>query len=236
MALRPRALLLLGFWLALVDAGPAAAEVLGAGAWLGVGVAALGALDWVHDPTRKRGLWAYALALAAWSLAEQHFTAAGVTHGKLLPASVALALALSGAEAACGVVAAIYTLAGIAKLRGAGALFLDADYLGTLVLERAFHVAAPLGQLRLALAESRVVITLLAAATLVLELSGALFVFRSARRPLALALVLMHAGIAVAMGYVYVQWAVVVVGLALCPDPAADRSPQVTTPGRPPYG
>lgn len=229
----PRTLLLLGFWLALVDAGPAAVAVLGAGAWLGVGVAALGALDWARDPTRKRGLWAYALALAAWSLAEQRLAAAGVTHGKLLPASVALALALSGAEAACGVVAAIYTLAGIAKLRGAGALFLDPDYLGTLVLERSFHVAAPLGQLRLALAESRVLITLLAATTLVLELSGALFVLPRCRRPLALALLFMHAGIAAAMGYVYVQWAAVVLGLACWREPPR---PAVTAPTRPSYG
>lgn len=223
MALMPRALLLLGFWLALVDAGPAAAEVLGAGAWMGVAVSAVGALDWARDPARKRGLWAYALPLAAWAFAEQHLTERGVTHGKLLPAGVALAMALSGAEAACGVVAAVYTLAGLAKVRGAGALFLDPDYLGTLVLERAFHVAAPLAQLRLALAESRALVTLGALSTLILELGGALFVFRRARRPLALALVLMHAGIAVAMGYVYVQWAAVVLGLAFWTERSANH-------------
>ncbi len=223
MALKPRALVLSGFWLTLVDAGPAAADVVGAGAWIGVAVAAIGALDWARNPARKRGLWAFALPLAAWAFAEQSFTAQGVTHGKLLPVGVALAMALSGTEAACGVVAAIYTLAGIAKLRGAGALFCDPDYLGTLVLERAFHVAAPLAQLRLALAESRSLLTLVALGTLILELGGSLFVFHRARRPLAFALVLMHAGIAVAMGYVYVQWAAVVLGLAFWTERSANH-------------
>ena len=228
MALMPRLWLVTGLLLALVEAGPAAAEALGTVAWLGAVVSGAGALAWARAPARRSLLWAYVIPLATWAYIEPLVTSVGVTHGKLLPAAAALAIAFSGSEAACGVVAAIYTLAGLAKVLGAGAGFVDPEYLGTLILERSFYVPTALSSVRLYLAESRPLLVALSVGTLVVELGGAFFVLPRFRRPLAVCNIAMHAGIAVAMGYVYVQWACVVAGLAALPILSPSR-PNHTT-------
>ena len=223
MALASRAWLALGFLLALVDVADAAVETLGSAAWAGVVIATVSVFAWLRDPARAWLLWGYVAPLAAWAWAERILVESGVHHGKILPAAVALALALSGVEAACGVVAATYVLAGVAKLTGAGLNFLDPDYLGTLVLERSFLVPGGLSTLRQFVAESPLACTTLAALTLAAELGAVLFVVRRYRLRVAVVLAAMHVGIWITMGYTYISWVAVLLGLATIVGSEAPR-------------
>jgi hypothetical protein len=149
----------------------------------------------------------------------------GVTHGKILPGAVLLALLVArpsagerGAnEAAAGAVAAAYTIAGLSKLLGAGGAFLDPGYLGLLVAERSVGVAPWLAELRLSFADSPTTCRAVAAGALALELGGVAFLWPRLRIPYALAITGLHAGIFLLMGYMYASWVAVVWGIALLP-------------------
>ncbi|MDP2314655.1 MAG: hypothetical protein Q8P41_17255 [Pseudomonadota bacterium] len=226
MALTPRLLLALALLLAMIEVGLNAPAIVPAWAsWLAGAVHVVGLAWWVRAP---RSVAAGALALLpllVGGILEGALSPSGVHHGKILPV-VALAGWLvaqvrggpdadrNAVEAACGLTAAAYALAAYAKLAGAGLLWFDPDYLGLLLVERAVGAPAPLAALRLAVAEQPTLCVLLAGGALLTEASGALFVWAPARRPVALALLAMHAGIALLMGYVYVSWALVVVALA----------------------
>ncbi len=200
--------------LVVVDSADDAVATVGPGAWSGVALALASIVAWCWHPARRWSLLGFVLPVAAWSWTERVLVESGVHHGKILPAAVALALSLSGVEAACGVVAATYVLAGVAKLTGAGVDFLHPDYLGTLLLERSFHQPEWLSTFRLAVAQSPLACSTMATFTLLAELGALLFLLPRYRLRVCLVLVAMHAGIYLTMGYIYVSWVAVLLGLA----------------------
>jgi hypothetical protein len=190
----------------------------------------VGLVWWVRDPAAAPGAVLALAPIAAGAVIERLASPSGVHHGKLLPAAVLVAWIVAlgrggpdrvrrAIEAACGVTAATYTLAALAKIGGAGAGWFDPNYLGLLVLERAVGAPAPLAALRLAVAQRPAACLALATGALLIEGAGVLFVWPPARRPVALALVALHVGIAACMGYVYATWALVVLALAWADEP-----------------
>jgi hypothetical protein len=147
----------------------------------------------------------------------------GTHHGKLVPA-IALAAYLPataltgdarrGHEAACGAIGAAYVLAALAKLSADGLGWGQSGSLALLVAERSFEGPTFVRALRSAIAARPALTGILAAGSLAVELGGIAFLFPRARRVWAVAVIVMHAGIALLMGYVYLPWALVVGGLA----------------------
>lgn len=200
----------------------------------------IGLRRWWRSPLGALGPALMAAPLGALGVFDQLTSPEGVHHGKFLPTGVILAfwvVALRGGpragrgaaaiasplptssrggeaiEAGCGVAAAIYLLAALAKVIGAGPRWFDPSYLGLLVLERSFGAPGPLEALRTALAGSAPACLALATGALLIEAGGVLLLWPRWRRPMAVLLVSLHLGIALAMGYVYVTWMVTVLGL-----------------------
>lgn len=119
-----------------------------------------------------------------------------------------------GSALACGVVAAGYTMGAISKLLASGPAWIDGRAMQLLVYERAFGAPEPLASLRLAFAESPALCTAAMAGALVLELSGALFLFRRARWPFALGAVALHVSAGVLFGYLHPDWALTAIAWA----------------------
>jgi hypothetical protein len=148
-----------------------------------------------------------------------------VHHGKLLPWAALIAYTIAGREAACGVSGAIYFLSGVAKLRGGLARWLAPGNLAMLFAERSAAGPVTIMKLRLWAATTPALCTALAATSLLIELGGIAFLFPRARKPFAIAVTAMHLGIVLLMGYVYVNWILVVVALAFLPlEPAENES------------
>ena len=168
-----------------------------------------------------------------------------ITHGKFLPGVVVLLLALGfvrgrhrpdGGErtalalASAGV-AAIYLWAGVAKLWHGGAQWAWTSNIGLLVCERSLLVPEPLAGLRRWAGLHPVALGWAASAALVLELSGVAFVVPRLRRRTALHLTLMHLGIAVLMGYLYLEWLLTLWGLVAWTEAAAGGAAAARPPG-----
>lgn len=118
-------------------------------------------------------------------------------------------------DLACGVFAAGYTLAGVAKLSASGFAWVDGRALALLIQERAPTGGPVLEPIRSWVAQQSTLCTGMMAGALVLELAGPVFLFPAARMPFALCAVLMHASIGTLMGYPHADWAFGVVGWAL---------------------
>jgi hypothetical protein len=147
----------------------------------------------------------------------------GVHHTALMPGAALAAYAVgyaitrregAGNEAACGVVGAVYALSGLAKLAAAGLRWVAGGPLALLIAERSLDAPAPLAALRRAVAASPAACTALAVTTLLIECGGLVFLWPRARRVYAALALVMHVGIALLMGYVYVHFALVVAALA----------------------
>ena len=147
---------------------------------------------------------------------------AGVHHGKYLPMVVLLAWLVShgdahpqrGHGAACGVAGACYTLAGLSKLQAAGWSWGQDGSLALLIAERSVDAPATLQWIRGLLYQSPLLCAALASGTLLVELAGPLLILPAARRPYALILCALHVGIWVSLGFGYVLWVMVLLGLA----------------------
>lgn len=190
---------------------------------------------WLRDPARWEGPATMILPLLVLGIAERRYMIEGVHHGKLLPTGVILVWLLStlpwtrrrypgsptalAVEASFGVSAAIYLLAAVAKMTGAGGRWFDPDYLGLLILERSFGAVGPLASLRLGIAANPLLCRMLSVGALLIETGGVLLLWPRLRRPMALILSALHLGIAVTMGYIYVTWVVTLLGLAWWREP-----------------
>jgi hypothetical protein len=163
------------------------------------------------------------LALALHLQVSQWPGESGVRHAPLMPAAALGAYGLAwlftkrertAHEAACGVVAAIYFLAGVAKLEVGGLHWAQGGQLALLIAERSVDVPAWLAALRRGFALSPGLCSALAATAVAVECAGLLFVWPRARSAYAVAAIALHAGIAVLMGYVYVHYVLTVAALA----------------------
>ena len=124
-----------------------------------------------------------------------------------------------GLEAACGVAAACYTLAGLNKLVGSGAAWAGGSNLAMHISVHAHGGLEGLRAARLAVADSLGLCTLFGVGTLVIESSFLLFVLPRLRRGYALAAAAMHLGIAAVLGLHHYDWMFMVLGLGFAARP-----------------
>ncbi len=120
-----------------------------------------------------------------------------------------------GIEAACGLVAACYTVAVASKLYTSGLGWASAGNIGLQIATQAYLVPEPLQSLRLATASSTMLCSGLGVGTLLIEGGAIFFVFPAARVPLTALLVGMHIGIAALMGLHHHDWMFTAVGWAM---------------------
>lgn len=175
---------------------------------------ALGAFLGRRAPRLGAGALFLLLALGSTLVEWQWPPGVGVDNGLSLPALSALAWAIGGREAACGTVAAGYSLAALSKLHGSGLGWATGLNLAQHISTHAWDGAPALLEARLALAASVPLCTALGAATFLIEGSAVLFLLPALRRPWALAAAAMHLGIALVMDLHHYDWMLVTLGLA----------------------
>lgn len=229
-------------WLGLVDDLPPAAEVArtaGGVVALGGGGPALTAttvlvLALAVQTVRRPSPWAPLLLfglLAAYAGLEEGSAPrglAGAGHGRVLAGASLLALGAgrlrahrapdddrAALELACGVVAALYVLAAVAKLRAGGLAWPWRANLPMLVYERSLVVDEPLASVRAWIAHHPSWCVAGGVAVLAAELSAAAFVLPRARFAVAGVLTAMHLSLGICVGYAYLDWVAGVWGLAL---------------------
>lgn len=118
-------------------------------------------------------------------------------------------------NASCGVMAAAYFLAGIAKYREAGIGWMNPQHQALLVAERAFAGPAVLRSVRLFVVRSRFVSRWMGIVGFVGEFAAAAFVIPAAR-PAVLALIFaIHLGFVLLLGYFEPEWLVVMLAVTL---------------------
>lgn len=120
-------------------------------------------------------------------------------------------------QAACGVMAGIYTLAGLSKLAETGWEWVRPQNHALLIAERSFGAPRPLRALRLAAARSPAVCRFVGLAGLIAELACAFYVFPEARMAVTVLVLGLHAGIVLLLGYVEPEWWLLMLGLSLGP-------------------
>jgi hypothetical protein len=217
---------------ALATGGLAAVDDAGAGTigWAIAAVAVAAAVLFVL-PRRPVAVRIAAAAVLGGITLWSWWVEPSLHHVKLLPAVAAMAWAAAetivrqdraGVEAACGVVAAAYVASAASKLIASGTSWFGGGGLALLVAERGGPTAGALGPLRDAIGKSFELCALLAAVAFLAEAAGALFVVRRFRVPFAVVATLMHVGIALLLGYVYVPWMLLAWGLALASRGEAD--------------
>ena len=121
----------------------------------------------------------------------------------------------AGWEAACGVLGGAYFLAGLAKLRESGLEWVRFSHHAILIAERAYTGPEWLQRLRRFVASSPRICYAAGLYGFYGEFLGLLFIFPLARWPVAIGSVLLQLGITVLLGYVEVEWLLIMVALAL---------------------
>jgi hypothetical protein len=154
-----------------------------------------------------------------------------VTLGKYVPSAAAL-LAYSCAylatwqwtetqreacawEAACGVIAAAYLLSAVAKHKESGSKWSQSSNMGLLIAERVYGAPAPLRRLRRWAVASPRLCTWLARGAAWIEIAAVVFMFSAFRWPFAAVATSLQIGIVVLLGYIEIEWILVVVALAM---------------------
>lgn len=161
--------------------------------------------QWAGDTVIRLGKYVPAAAcLLGWVVAASATWALGWTEGASLAAAW---------EGAAGVMAALYTLAGLSKVTETGWRWVTPSHHALLVAERAFTGPRPIRALRRRAARSRVVCGAVGVVGLVAELACALYVFPDARPALTVAVLALHAGIVLLLGYVEPEWWLVMIAI-----------------------
>jgi hypothetical protein len=159
---------------------------------------------WPGDTVVRLGKYApAAAALGGWLVA---WTGARVLGGE--PSARAW-------DGAAGVVAAMYGLAAASKLQLSGVRWGAPEHMALLLAERAWTGPKALRRLRRALVASGFACRAVGVAGLGVELAMVGFVVPDARLALAAMIVLFNLAILLSLGYVEVEWTLVVVGVAL---------------------
>ncbi len=112
-----------------------------------------------------------------------------------------------GGTLACGVVGAGYTMAALSKLLASGLGWVDGPTLALMIYERGTGAGEPFETLRHAIGTSPRLCAIGMAGALAMEASGWLFVFRTARRPYAMAAFSFHLTSGLLLGYPHFDWA-----------------------------
>lgn len=124
-----------------------------------------------------------------------------------------------GWNASCGVMAGAYVLAGLVKLRKSGLGWVRADRQALLVAERAFAGPRWMRSLRLSVVRSKTVSLCAGLFGLGVELAALGLVYPPARIPVAAAVVALHGGFMLLLGYFEVEWLVVLAAIVLLAAP-----------------
>ncbi len=126
-----------------------------------------------------------------------------------------------GINAACGIAAATYFLAGLSKLSASGIAWVSGGNLSLHILVHSQAGQPWLLPLRTAIANIPWLCTAFGVGTLLIECSFLLFVLPQCRRFLALGALSLHLGIALALGLHHYDWMFMTLGLGFYP--AAQR-------------
>ncbi|MBK7579461.1 MAG: hypothetical protein IPI67_04565 [Myxococcales bacterium] len=163
--------------------------------------------QWHEDIVVRLGKYLPAGAcLAAWLVADLTLAVSGTPFGE------ARQLAWN---AACGVMAGAHVLAAFTKLRLSGLAWMRADRQALLIAERAFAGPRILRALRLAVVRSRTVSLAAGVFGLVTEALAIFFIFPGARLPVLTAVIALHLGFMLLLGYFEIEWIVVLVAVVL---------------------
>ncbi len=117
-------------------------------------------------------------------------------------------------EAACGVCAAAYFLAGVSKISESGLMWASGSNLALHITVHGWRGVEALIPFRLAVAEVLPLCTLFGVGTLIVECGYLFFVVPALRKPLSIAATLMHLSIGLVMGLHHYDWMFVEIGLA----------------------
>ena len=117
-------------------------------------------------------------------------------------------------EVVCGVLAAIFVLACTAKLSHTGMSWTDGNPLRLLVFERSFAATPPLGDLRLAFANTPWLARFASSYTVLVQGAGICFLWPRARKLWTLAVIPMFTGFAILMGMFQVPWVLLPIALS----------------------
>lgn len=167
--------------------------------------------QWAGDVVVRLGKYVPAAAcLTGWLCASALAMAAGWEAARADAA---------GWEAAAGVMAATYTLAALSKLRLTGWRWMAAPNQALLIAERAYSGPLWVRRARRAVSRSPRACRLVGVFGLAAELLFALFVFPELRVPLTVVVVALHFGIGVLLGYIELEWVMVMVGITVVTTP-----------------
>ena len=120
-----------------------------------------------------------------------------------------------GWDAACGMLAGAYVLAGIAKVRQSGWVWTHPKYQALLLDERGFIGPQWVRKIRLAAARSKPVSGFIGISGFLIEFVAAAYVIPAARPVVLAGVVLLHIGFIVLLGYVEIEWIVVMTATTL---------------------
>lgn len=120
-----------------------------------------------------------------------------------------------GWDAACGVMAGAHVLAGIAKVRESGWVWLLPKYQSLLVAERAYVGPRILRGLRWSIASSKTASLVVGATGFSVELLAGLFVVPELRPFLLGVILLLYTGFLVLLGYFEIEWMLVLTAITL---------------------
>jgi hypothetical protein len=171
----------------------------------------------------------------------------GVHHGKLLPAAALMTWAIAwqlnrrrpveereetAYQAALGAAAACYVLAALAKLHSGGWDWVSTSNVPLLMAERAIGAGAWLGALRnyLASVGAGAGGVVLSSIALLIELFGVGLLWRQTQRWAASSLIALHLAIALLLGYVYVAWMLLLLGVLVRPPMAGQPARATSSP------
>lgn len=119
-----------------------------------------------------------------------------------------------GWDAACGVLAGCWGLAAIAKFRESGMHWVSSENVALLVYERTYHGPRGLNRFRRAAARSPLICYAAANVGMWGEAAGVAFLFPAARWPVAIALFFFQLTILLLLGYVELEWMLVMLACA----------------------
>lgn len=117
-------------------------------------------------------------------------------------------------EAACGVCAAAYCLAGVSKVWESGLMWASGSNLALHITVHGWRGVEALIPFRLAVAQLLPLCTVFGVGTLIVECGYLFFVVPALRKPLSIAATLMHLSIGLVMGLHHYDWMFVEIGLA----------------------
>ncbi len=118
-------------------------------------------------------------------------------------------------EASCGIIAAAYVLAAVAKHEQSGWRWARADNVALLVAERAYGGVRWLFGFRMWAVSSPFTCGILAKGSMFVEAAGLMFLVPALRWPFAGIATCLQLGIIVLLGYFEIEWILLIIALAM---------------------